>query len=84
MRVKFSFPENSIAIIHCSDLVTRGLKDLEVQPREGEGGILRLAAAVLVSARYPCRAGGTWGGGCQNHEGLIQWELEPGRKCNYC
>lgn len=80
MRVKFSFPENSIAIIHCSALVTQGLKELEVQPGEGEA-ILRLAAAVFVSS---ARAGGTWGGGCQNHEGLIQWESQPGRKCNYC
>lgn len=36
MKVKSSFLGNSIVISYCNDLVTKVLKELEVQPGEGE------------------------------------------------
>ena len=48
MKVKFSFPGSSIVMIQGSKLVTNVLKELEVQPGEGEA-ILRLATAGCIS-----------------------------------
>ena len=65
---------------HACILVAKLLQELELQAGEGEATPISAIAECISSPG----AGETKGGSCQDHERLVQWELEPWRKCNYC